>query len=131
MLQASTLEVLAESDLGMIPSATPKVAGEFVFVELANREVRVLRAADGLPPVVSFQLDGHALAGDPVLLPDKSSLVARTDGALIRINSDGTLSDSRVNLGQAIQQGPLIINGQMIVVGVDGSLYQLDSNVEK
>ena len=131
MLQASTLEVLAESDLGMIPSATPKVAGEFVFVELANREVRVFRAADGLPPVVSFQLDGHALAGDPVLLPDKSYLVARTDGALIRINSDGTLSDSRVNLGQAIQQGPLIINGQMIVVGVDGSLYQLDSNVEK
>jgi hypothetical protein len=131
MMQGSTLEVLAEADLGVIPSATPKVAGEFVFVELANREVKVFRAADGLPPVASFPLDGHALAGDPILLSDKNCLIARTDGALIRMNVDGTIADSRVNLGQAIHQGPLNMNGQTIVIGVDGSLYQLDSNVEK
>ena len=131
MMQASTLEVLAETDLGLVPSAVPKVAGNFVFVELANKEVRVFRVEDGLPLAASFQLEGHALAGDPLLLPNKSVLIARTDGALIRMNSDSTVSDSIVRLGQAIQQGPLNINGQIMVIGEDGSLYQLDPNVGK
>lgn len=131
MMQASTLEVLAEADLGIIPSAQPKVAGSFVFVELANREVRVFKVEDGLPPAATFQLEGHALAGDPLLLPDNSSLIARTDGAIIRMNSDGTISDSIVKLGQSIQQGPLSINGKIIVIAVDGSLYQLDSDIGK
>jgi hypothetical protein len=131
MMQAATLEVRAEVDLGVIPSAVPKVAGSFVFVELANSEVRVFKVAEGLPKAASFALDGHALAGDPMRLSDDSYLIARTDGKLIRLNSDGTVSDSSVQLGQAIQQGPLSINGQIIVVGLDGSLYQLDSGVGK
>ncbi len=131
MMQAATLEVLAETDLGVIPSAMPKVAGGFVFVELANKEVRAFKIEGGLQPAASFPLDGHALAGDPVLLPDSSCLIARTDGKLIRMNPDGTVSDSAVQLGQAIQQGPLNLNGQIMVIGMDGSLYQLDPNVGK
>ena len=131
MMQAATLEVLAEADLGVIPSAVPKVAGGLVFVELASKEVRVFKVADGLPPAASFPLDGHALAGDPLLLSDNSYLIARTDGAMIRINSDGTVSDSVVQLGQSIQQGPLNMNGQIIVIGTDGSLYHLDENIGK
>ena len=131
MMQAATLEVLAEADLGVIPSAVPKVAGGLVFVELASKEVRVFKVADGLPPAASFPLDGHALAGDPLLLSDNSFLIARTDGAMIRINSDGTVSDSVVQLGQSIQQGPLNLNGQIIVIGTDGSLYRLDENIGK
>lgn len=129
MMEAATLEVMAEVDLGVIPSAVPKVAGSLVFVELANKEVRVFQIADGLPPTASFPLDGHALAGDPLLLSDKSYLIARTDGALIRLNADGTVSDSVVQLGQSIQQGPLNMNGQIIVIGKDGSLYQLPRNI--
>ena len=131
MMQAATLEVLAEADLGVIPSAVPKVAGGLVFVELASKEVRVFKVADGLPPAASFPLDGHALAGDPLLLSDNSYLIARTDGAMIRIHSDGTVSDSVVQLGQSIQQGPLNMNGQIIVIGTDGSLYHLDENIGK
>ena len=131
MMQASTLEVLAETDLGTIPSAVPKVAGGFVFVELANKEVRVFNVADGLSPAASFPLAGHALAGDPLLLSDKSYLIARTDGAMMRLNSDGAVSDSVVQLGQSIQQGPLSMNGQIIVIGKDGSLYQLAENIGK
>ncbi|MEJ7595136.1 MAG: hypothetical protein WKF77_26730 [Planctomycetaceae bacterium] len=131
MMQASTLEVLAETDLGVIPSAVPKVGGKLVFVELANKEVRVFKVEDGLPSAASFPLDGHALAGDPLLLSDGSYLIARTDGAIIRINSDGTVSDSVVQLGQSIQQGPLNMNGQIIVIGKDGSLYQLAENIGK
>lgn len=131
MLQASTLEVLAEADLGIIPSAQPKVAGGFVFVELANKEVRVFKIEEGLPPAAAFQLEGHALASDPLLLADGSCLVARTDGAIIRLNSDGTISDSIAKLGQSIQQGPLSINGQAIVIAMDGSLYQLSQDIGK
>ena len=131
MLQASTLEVLAEADLGIIPSAQPKVAGGFVFAELANKEVRVFKIEEGLPPAAAFQLEGHALASDPLLLADGSCLVARTDGAIIRLNSDGTISDSIAKLGQSIQQGPLSINGQTIVIAMDGSLYQLSQDIGK
>ena len=129
MLQATTLERLAEIDLGTIPNAMPKVAGGFVFVEVANKDVRVFKTEGGLPQTASFPLDGHALAGDPLLLSDLSYLIARTDGKLIRLNPDGTVSDSVVQLGQAIQQGPLNINGQIIVIAQDGSLYQIAENV--
>ena len=131
MMQAATLEVLAETDLGMIPGARPKVAGNFVFAELANKEVRVFRIEDGLPPAGTFQLEGYALADDPLLLPDNSYLIGRTDGALIRMNPDGTVSDPVQMLGQAIQRGPQNINGRIVVIAIDGSFYQLDSNVEK
>jgi hypothetical protein len=131
MLQASTLEVLAEADLGIIPSAQPKVAGGFVFVELANKEVRVFKIEEGLPPAAAFQLEGHSLASDPLLLTNGGCLVARTDGAIIRMNSDGTISDAIVKLGQSIQQGPLSINGQIIVIAKDGSLYQLSQDIGK
>ncbi len=131
MMQAATLEVLAETDLGMIPSARPKVAGNFVFAELANKEVRVFRIEDGLPPAGTLQLEGYPLADDPLLLPDNSYLIGRTDGALIRMNPDGTVSDSVQMLGQAIQRGPQNINGRIVVIAIDGSFYQLDSNVEK
>ena len=129
MLQATTLERLAEIDLGTIPNAMPKVAGGFVFVEVANKDVRVFKTEGGLPQTASFPLDGHALAGDPLLLSDLSYLIARTDGKLIRLNPDGTVSDSVVQLGQAIQQGPLNINGQIIMIAQDGSLYQIAENV--
>ena len=131
MMQAATLEVLAETDLGMIPGARPKVAGNFVFAELANKEVRVFRIEDGLPPAGTLPLDGYALADDPLLLPDNSYLIGRTDGALIRMNPDGTVSDSMQMLGQAIQRGPQNINGRIVVIAIDGSFYQLDSNVQK
>lgn len=131
MMQAATLEVLAETDLGMIPSARPKVAGNFVFAELANQEVRVFRIDDGLPSAGTLQLEGYPLADDPLLLPDNSCLIGRTDGTLIRMNSDGTVSDSVQMLGQAIQRGPQYINGRIVVVAIDGSIYQLDSQVEK
>ena len=88
MLQATTLERLAEIDLGTIPNAMPKVAGGFVFVEVANKDVRVFKTEGGLPQTASFPLDGHALAGDPLLLSDLSYLIARTDGKLIRLNPD-------------------------------------------
>ena len=32
------------------------------------------------------------------------------------------------SLGQLVQQGPLVINGQTLVVGYDGSLYQIDTS---
>ncbi|MEZ6032994.1 MAG: PQQ-binding-like beta-propeller repeat protein [Planctomycetaceae bacterium] len=131
MLQTSTLQVLADTDLGLIPGATPKAVGNFVLVELANKEVRVFRTDNGLQVAGTFPLDGYALADDPVLLPDMSCLVARTDGSVIRINPDGTVSETVTQLGQAIQQGPLMLNGRIIVIGLDGSLYQLNENTGK
>ncbi len=131
MMQATTLEVLSETNLGIVPSSAPKTAGNFVFVELANNEVKVFDIAAGLPQAASIPLDGCALADTPLLLPDDSYLIARTDGAIIRMTAEGQISNSVVKLGQAIHQGPLDINGQIIVIAVDGSLYLLDQNTGK
>ena len=64
--------MMGSSADGVIPSAVPKVASNFVFVELANKEVRVFKVENGLPQTTSFALEGHTLAGDPLMLPDKS-----------------------------------------------------------
>lgn len=125
LMQASSLEVLAEADLGGVPSAGPRISGEHVFVEVANQETRVFHIDNSLPQTGLFRLDGHSLAGNPVKLAD-GFLAARSDGTLMKLDSTGSSTDSVKSLGQSVQQGPVQINGQTLVVGFDGSLYLID-----
>ena len=126
LMQASSLEILAEVDLGGVPSAAPKIAGEYVFVEVANQEVKVFHIENSLPPTGVFRLDGNPLAGAPLPLSD-GFLVVRRDGMIMKLDATGATTLSSKSLGQLVQQGPLLINGQTLVVGHDGSLYQLDT----
>lgn len=125
LMQASSLEVLAEADLGGVPSAAPKISGEYVFVEVARREARVFHIDNTLPQTAVIKLDGHPLAGPP-LANGTGFLAARTDGTLMLLDSTGAATEKSLFLGQQIQQGPLLINGQTLVVGFDGSLYSID-----
>ncbi len=125
LMQASSLEVLAEADLGGVPSATPKVSGEYVFVEVADQETRVFHIDNTLPQTGVFKLDGHPLAGPPLKVAS-GFLAARADGLLMQLDQNGGSTDVTQSLGQSIQQGPLEINGQTLIIGFDGSLYQID-----
>jgi len=125
LMQASSLEILAEADLGGVPSASPKIAGEYVFVEVANQEARVFHIDNTLPQTGIIRLDGHPLAGAPLPVSN-GFLAARTDGLLMLLDSNGAMTDKNKSLGQALQQGPVEIHGQTIAVGLDGSLYSID-----
>ena len=127
LMQASSLEILAQVDLGGVPSATPKVAGEYVFVEVANQEVKVFHIENSLPQTGVFPLDGNPLAGNPLALSD-GFLAVRRDGMLMKLDATAATTLGSRSLGQLVQQGPLVINGQTLVVGYDGSLYQIDTS---
>lgn len=125
MMQASSLEVLAEANLGGVPSAAPKIAGESVYVEVANQSVKVFHIDNKLPQTGTIRLDGYSLAGAPVPFND-GFLAARTDGLLMLLDGNGVETGRNKSLGQEVQQGPLQINDQTLVVGFDGSLYLID-----
>lgn len=130
LMQASTLEVLAEKDLGGVATATPKVAGGFVFVEVGGQQAKVFRIEESLPDAGTLPLDGFALAGNPVAV-DGGLIVARTDGLLTRLNTDGAPANAQLQIGQAIQSGAKLVNGQLVVVGFDGSIYSVNPSLAR
>ncbi len=130
LMQASTLEILAEKDLGGVATATPKVAGGFVFVEVGGVQAKVFRIEESLPDAGALPLEGFALAGNPVAV-EGGIVVARTDGLLTRLNTDGAPSNAQLSIGQAIQSGIRQVNGQLVVVGFDGSLYSVNPSLAR
>lgn len=125
--QAGTLEVLAAADLGGAPSASPMIAGNRVFVEVARNELRAWSFDDGLTPTGTVALDGYALAGPPLLRPDGTFLAARTDGVVVILRDDGTLQKELISVGQSLARGPLQAGDLTLVVAEDGTLYPLPS----
>lgn len=130
LMQASTLEVLAEKELGGVATATPKVAGGFVFVEVGGQQAKVFRIEESLPDAGTLPLEGFALAGNPLAV-EGGLVVARTDGLLTRLNTDGAPANAQLRIGQSIQSGLQLINGQIIVLGFDGSLYSVNPSLAR
>ena len=129
LMQASTLEVLAETELGGVPSQSPLIAGNRVFVMLGNQQLKVFSIDNGLQPVGSTDLAGQQVVGRPLVLNSGEFLLATSDGSVMRLNPDGIPTDNKVNVGQRLTRGPLFLNGQYLVVAVDGSLYALPSQL--
>jgi hypothetical protein len=94
---------------------------------VANQEVKVFHIENSLPQTGVFPLDGNPLAGNPLALSD-GFLAVRRDGMLMKLDATGATTLGSRSLGQLVQQGPLVINGQTLVVGYDGSLYQIDTS---
>ncbi|MFM7057912.1 MAG: PQQ-binding-like beta-propeller repeat protein [Planctomycetota bacterium] len=130
LLQTTTLELLAESDLNGIPSAPPKAAGNIVLAEVAGERAAIFRAENGLVPAGSLPLNGHTLVGQPLPLAD-GFLVARSDGFIFKLNPDGSPSDKSLNLAQQLQNGFLKLGDQIIIPGLDGSLYSVKPDLQR
>ncbi|MCA9034464.1 MAG: PQQ-binding-like beta-propeller repeat protein [Planctomycetaceae bacterium] len=131
MMQASSLEVLAEVDLGAVPAQSAFVSGDRVFINLANRELRTFAIDNGLQQCGSTDLEGSGLAGTPNRLSSGELLLARTDGTLVRLTADGLPSGEAVRLGQRLKRGPVLLNGRYFAVAIDGSFYQLPAEMTK
>ena len=122
VMQTSSLEVVSEIDLGGIPSATPKVGGGLVIVEVAGQEAKIFRGQQSLEPAGSIPLDGQPLIGAPVK-SGNGFLQARLDGLVFSIDANGVPVGDPIVVGQQLQAGPMIAGGAVIVTGLDGSLY--------
>ena len=94
-------------------------------IQASPQEVKVFHIENSLPQTGVFPLDGNPLAGNPLALSD-GFLAVRRDGMLIKLDATAATTLGSRSLGQLVQQGPLVINGQTLVVGYDGSLYQID-----
>jgi outer membrane protein assembly factor BamB len=130
LMQASTLEVVAQADLGGLASAPPAITGGFIFVDVANQQTLVFKLDAQLSPAGSIPLDGHALAGAPVPLPGGGFVVGRTDGLLVRLDANGAATDLRRPLGYSLQSGPTLIHDRIVVVSRDGSLTVIDPELK-
>lgn len=129
LMQSSSLEVLAEAELGGVPARSPFVSGDHVFVDVGRRELRTYVIENGLTPSGVWPLEGQTLVGPPLKLADGSFLAARSDGLVMRLSAGGQPGDNSTRVGQALSRGPLLIGGQVIVVSVDGSLYALPAEL--
>ena len=79
-----------------------------------------------LPKTGQINTQGVAMAGAPVVLGD-GYLVALQNGDLIRTDSDGNeVGNGRLNVGQALHSGPIMVGNLMVVLGIDGSVLHLD-----
>ena len=125
MMQASSLEILAEAQLGGIPSASPKVAGQVVIVEVAGQAAKVFRIQGGLAPASELQLGGFGIAGNPLAVDD-GVLVARTDGMLTKLDTAGVPTGASMSVGQSVQSGLVRFGNQIVITGMDGSFYAID-----
>ena len=129
MMQASTLEVLAQTDLGGVPGQSPLIAGNKVFVAVGNSELKAFTIDGTLQQTGSWKLDGQRVVGSPILLPSGNFLIARADGIVTRLTEAGMPTDLVMNLGQRLSRGPLFLNDRYLVVAVDGSIYALPSEL--
>lgn len=130
LLQTATLELLAETDLNGIPSAPPKAAGNLVLAEVAGERAAIFRAENGLVHAGSIPLNGHTLVGQPLPLSD-GFLVARSDGTIFKLNPDGSPADQSLNIAQQLQSGFLKLGDQIIIPGLDGSLYSVKPDLQR
>lgn len=129
MMQASTLEILTEKDLGGVASATPRVAGPFVFVEVGG-QTKIYRIEEGLPEAGTIPMNGASLAGNPIEV-DGGILIASTNGLIRRILPDGTLDAAELRTGQGFQSGLIKVGDRVIATGLDGSLYQINADLSR
>jgi PQQ-like domain len=128
--QAGTLEVLSRIDLGGVPSASPSVAGNRVFVEVARQQLKAFSFENELVQTGTADLNGFPLAGTPYQMSDGTFVVARSDGNVDQLDSEGNSGNNSISVGQSLVHGPIETGGMLIVIAADGTLYPLPFSVQ-
>lgn len=131
VMQSTTLEVLSQVDLGGVPGRSALVAGDRVFVEVAGRELKAFTLDGNTQQTGSYPLDGSFPAGPPVPLSSGGFVLARSDGTVVKLDADGNSTGRTLALGQAVQQGPVVVGDSLIVVTIDGSLHTVNEILDQ
>lgn len=125
MLEASSLEPLAQTMLEASPAARPRPAGDQVVVEFKTGRLAAYGIASKLQKSWELPLDGAWLAGDP-LVEGGRLLVALSDGRVLWVDASTGQIQRTVGLGQQLNFGPQRWGGNVVVGSLDGTLVVLD-----
>lgn len=126
LMSTLTLEVLGETSLGGVPSESPYVVGNRIFVPVARKTMKVYEATGGLQQTGEVQLNGRFVVGQPVAVNGGAFVICLSDGTVMVLDSDGNATEQTISLGQQAQRGPVVIGNSLIVIGLDGSLYSVE-----
>ena len=129
MLEARSLEPLAQAVLEASPAARPRPAGDHVVVELKTGRLAAYDIAAKLQKSWELPLEGAWLTGDP-LVDEGRLLVALTDGRVLWVDAPTGQIHRTVDLGQQLNFGPQRWGDNVVVGTLDGTLVILDQKAE-
>lgn len=125
MLDARSLEPLAQVALEGAPSAHPRPAGSLVVVELKAGRLVAFDMAAKLTKRWELGLEGGALTGDP-LIDSGRLIIPLDDGRVLFVDAATGEVRSSVDLGQRLGFGPEKWGENIVVGTLDGSLVLLN-----
>ncbi len=96
-----------------------------LLVEVGRRELHSYEIGEQLTHSWTVPLEGHSLAGPPVAV-DGRLVFARVDGTVASVRGTDGSPVASVSLGEGIQIGPRRVGEHLVVVSLDGSLYQVN-----
>jgi hypothetical protein len=121
MLDAESLDPLAQAALDASPAARPRPAGDVVVAELKTGQLVACDIAGNLAKRWELALDRATLTGDP-LVTEGRLLLALSDGRVLWIDPVTGQVTATIDLGQQLNFGPRKW-GEAIVVGtLDGTI---------
>jgi hypothetical protein len=124
-MKDSTLEVMADVDLGGVPSGVPVISGNRLFVEIGASETRVFALDQGLKQCGVIPAEGGGCSDIPWQLSDNSFLMAGKNGVVKRLNMDGNPAGDVADIGQSLVRGPFQAGNRLLVMAADGTLFPL------
>src|SRR5262249_550809 len=126
MLDAGSLDPLAQTVLEASPAARPRPAGSVVVVELKTGQLVACDISGNLPETWEGALDGATLTGDPLVV-ERRLLLALSDGRVLWIEAVTGQVTNTIDLAQQLGFGPRKW-GESIVVGtLDGTIVVVSS----
>jgi hypothetical protein len=130
MLDARSLEPLAQAALEASPAARPRPVGDRVVVELKTGRLAAYDIAAKLQKIWELPLDEAWLTGDP-LEDGERLLVALTDGRVLWVDPLTGQIQRTSALGQRLNFGPQRWGDHVVVGTLDGTLVVLDQKEER
>jgi hypothetical protein len=129
MLDARSLEPVAQTVLEASPAARPRPAGDQVVVELKTGTLVAYDIAAKLQKSWELPLEGAVLTGDP-LAEGGRLVVTLTDGRVLWVDASTGQIQRTVALGQQLSFGPQRWGDNVVVGTLDGTLIVLDQKKE-
>ncbi len=127
MLDANSLEPLAQAVLDASPASAPRPVGGLVVVELKTDQLVAYEISGKLAKRWEFALQGGSLAGDPLMIEGKL-LIALSDGRVVWLDAKTGEATRTVGLDQRLSFGPQRWGENIVVGTLEGTLIALGRN---
>jgi hypothetical protein len=135
LIDASTLEPVAEIELKQAISNEPWLSADTLFVETARSELHSFETEVESEPALtqkwSIALPNCSLSGAPAIGHEGSTvIIALLDGTLLEVDAESGEVTRQDDLRQSLNSGPRRIGSQRVVATEDGSLVLIGSDLD-